>query len=323
MTAIDTSEISVVEGDPVVPDVTGEEAQSAKAIKPKQREPLPPGTMTLLWTLLTIGLLAIWVVSYAVLFSDIQQTAQQRQLYADFREQLAQGDGGLAVAPIGGTIDLGAPVAVMKAPTLGLDNEIVVEGTASSQTKLGPGHRPDTALPGQEGVSVLYGRGVTFGAPFARLGQQVEGSVITLTTGQGTFEYQVDDVRRAGDPVPAPVEAGESRLILVSVDSGGALRGLTADSTVFLDASLVGKTVAAPPGRPTAIAPNQEVMAIDKTALVPLVFWLQGLLIAAVLLVWARVRWGNWQTWVVAVPVILALLWGTTSSAFTLLPNLL
>ena len=52
--------------------------------------------------------------------------------------------------------------------------------------------------------------------------------------------------------------------------------GLTADSTVFLDASLVGKTVAAPPGRPTAIAPNQEVMAIDKTALVPLVFWLQG-----------------------------------------------
>ena len=66
MTAIDTSEISVIEGDPVVPDETDEETQSAEAIKPKQRPPLPPGTMTLLWTLLTIGLLAIWVVSYAV-----------------------------------------------------------------------------------------------------------------------------------------------------------------------------------------------------------------------------------------------------------------
>jgi len=39
--------------------------------------------------------------------------------------------------------------------------------------------------------------------------------------------------------------------------------------------------------------------------------------------VWARLRWGPWQTWVVAVPLVVALLWGATNSAFALLPNLL
>jgi hypothetical protein len=54
-----------------------------------------------------------------------------------------------------------------------------------------------------------------------------------------------------------------------------------------------------------------------------MIFWLQGLLLAALGTVWACRRWGAWQTWIVAVPAILALLWGATSSAALLLPNLM
>lgn len=294
----------------------GDQPVPAKQAKP--RRPLSQGTVGVLWTLLSLGLLAVWFVSYAVLFSDIEQGAAQRQLYAEFREQLAN-----ATAPLGGPIERGSPVALMQAPTLGLTDQIVVEGTAAAQTALGPGHRSNTPLPGQVGVSVLYGRGVSFGAPFAQLGDQYKGEQITMTTAQGEFVYSVTDVRRAGDPLPKLLADGQSRLTLVSVETSGVFQGFAADSTVYLDATLIGKTVDSPAGRPTAVAVGEEIMAGDKTALMPLVLWLQALLVVSVAVVWARVRWGGWQTWVVGVPVVVAVLWGTTGTVFLLLPNLL
>ena len=58
-------------------------------------------------------------------------------------------------------------------------------------------------------------------------------------------------------------------------------------------------------------------------ALIPMIFWLQGLLLATLGAVWAWRRWGVWQTWIVGAPAIMALLWGATSSAALLLPNLI
>jgi sortase A len=286
--------------------------------QPKPVTPLSQGTLTTLWALVSLGVLALWFVAYALLFSAVQQNAHQRQLYAEFREELA-----MATAPVGGAIEPGSPIALMQAPGIGVSNELIVEGTASSQLRVGPGHRRDTALPGQAGVSVIYGRSVTFGAPFAKLSTSIPGQTINVTTGQGEFVYQVEGVRREGDPLPEPLADGEGRLTLVGSESSGWRQGWTADSVVLVDAKLTGKAVATPPGRPTSIPPDEDAMAGDKSALMPLVLWLEALLLMALALVWIRVRWGSWQTWVVGLPVIVGLVWGATSCVFVLLPNLL
>ena len=39
-------------------------------------------------------------------------------------------------------------------------------------------------------------------------------------------------------------------------------------------------------------------------------------------LVYAYSKWSVWQLWLVGLPTVLAVLWGTTSAALLLLPNL-
>jgi hypothetical protein len=51
--------------------------------------------------------------------------------------------------------------------------------------------------------------------------------------------------------------------------------------------------------------------------------WSALLLGAAVLLGWMSTRWGTWQTWVVAVPVVTALGVAVTNHIIMFLPNLI
>ena len=64
-------------------------------------------------------------------------------------------------------------------------------------------------------------------------------------------------------------------------------------------------------------------MAEDQTAVLPTILWLQLLLVSLVAIVWSTTRWGVLQTWIVGLPLVLAALWGLSSSAAQLLPNLM
>ena len=284
----------------------------------RRRRGMSANTATVLWILLVVGVLALWVVAYARLLSGVEMEADQRGLYNTFREELA-----LATAPVGGTIEPGAPVAVIDAPEAGIDSLVVVEGTSSEFMRSGPGHRRNSPLPGQAGSSVIYGRAVTFGGPFGSISQLQAGDSVAVTTGLGEFTYEVEGVRRPGDPLPVPLEEGESRLILVSSEGAGYLDGWAAQTPVYVDAVLEGDVVDTPTGRLTQVSPAEEAMATSTASLMALVLWLQLLLVVVVAWVWASRRWTVWQTWLVAVPVFMATLWGATSAAFGLLPNLL
>ena len=97
----------------------------------------------------------------------------------------------------------------------------------------------------------------------------------------------------------------------------------TAVWKLYVDTVLAhGKPQPAPAGRPTNVAAADVAMRGDPTQLTPLVFWLEALVAAAVASVWAARRWGRWQTWLVAMPVATAALWGATGSMLRLLPNL-
>jgi sortase A len=267
-----------------------------------------------MWVLAVTSVIAIWLLAYAFTLSAVQQHRTNTVLYAQLREELSAG-----TAPIGGSIDPGSPIAVMAIPRIGLDKEVIVEGTSSGDLIAGPGHRRDTPLPGQAGVSWIYGRSTTFGAPFGRLRALEAGDQITVTTGQAAFTYRVIGVRYPGDPTPSILAPDGSRLLLETA-VGDALG---TDRTVLVDATLQGKVQPTPPGRPTSLRSAEQPMHGDTGALLPLVFWLQGLVIVLVAAAWARVRWGLWQAWLVATPIVIALLWGAGQSAFMLLPNLL
>ena len=53
-------------------------------------------------------------------------------------------------------------------PSIGV-SEYVVEGTDADNLRKGPGHYPDTPLPGQQGTSAIAGHRTTYGAPFRKL----------------------------------------------------------------------------------------------------------------------------------------------------------
>jgi hypothetical protein len=69
--------------------------------------------------------------------------------------------------------------------------------------------------------------------------------------------------------------------------------------------------------------PSELEMAGDSSGWFVTLAWFQLLALAVVALRWVRTRWGMWQTWMIAVPLLLALGAATASSAITHFPNLL
>ena len=265
----------------------------------------------------TVGALALWAVLFAVVFSGFLEHRSQTELYAKFREQLAE-----ATAPISGQITEGSPVALLSVPDAGINHAVVVQGTGGDVLRSGPGHRPDTPLPGQPGVSVLYGKSASFGRPFRHLTSLVKGEAVTVTTGQGTFHFTVDDVRTAGDTQP-PFTVGSSRLTLVTSAGSGWRSGFAPNHVVYVDATLQGKTADATTLSTPAVPAREAAMAGDRSGLLGLVLWLELMIIGGVGFVIARARWGRWQAWMTGMPVIAAAVWGATQSAALLVPNLL
>jgi sortase A len=285
---------------------------------PKRAAASPSGAgVMVLRTLYALSALMIWGVAYALVFGAVQEARSQNVLYAQFRQQLAAG-----IAPAGGLIKPGKPVAILDIPRLGI-HDVVVEGTAPSNLLLGPGHRADSPLPGEVGVSVVYGRGATFGGPFGRLVKLRAGDVINVTDAVGVFHYIVDDLRRAGSPLPSPLSPTGSRITLASATGAGWRAGLAPSAPFYVDATMQGNALAEPGGRVASVPSSNKIMGIDGSALSSLVRWLQLLCVTTVGAAWLYTRWGRWQTWLVAVPTVGAALWVATETAFRLLPNLL
>jgi sortase A len=265
---------------------------------------------------LVTSALTLWCAAFGLVLSAQAEHSAQSRLYADFRAQLAAGTAPLgAVAP-------GTPVALLEIPRL-RQREVVVEGTDGQDLRQGPGHRRDTVLPGQEGVSVLYGRAATSGAPFGGLAALRKGDALTVTTGQGVVHFVVDRVRRPGDPLPAPLAAGGARVVLGSVEGTGWRSNWAANSPVYVDATLKGAALPAAPRAQRDLPAAEQLGGVDTSRLVYVVLWLQLLVLAALVLTWSLSRWGAPQAWLAGVPVVLALLWVTSNEALTLLPNVL
>jgi sortase A len=294
-------------------------AQLWPLVKPRTSPAVPvPDNLSIISTSMTVlAIVCAWFVAQLLLFGGLEQARSQDRLYDEFREQLAT-----ATAPIGGIIVPGAPVALLEAPSLGWE-QVVTEGTSSGVLLRGPGHRRDTVLPGQAGVSILYGKSGTYGKPFKAMLSGAAGAKMTVTTGQGTLTYTIGQVRRAGDPMPVAPAAGGSRITMVTADGAGRLGSLAPDKVVFIDATLDSGAFTAPGGRLNAIGPAETAMASDTSVMPSLALSLGVLAVATGGAIVARRRFGAVRTWLIGAPVIVALAWTTADLATYLLPNLL
>lgn len=282
--------------------------------KTKAIEPLPDQLAIMSTSFTVLAVVVLWFLAQLLLFSGLEQGRAQDRLFGQFRTQLAE-----ATAPVGGIIAPGAPVALLRIPSLDYD-QVVVEGTSSGMLLDGPGHRRDTVLPGQAGVSEIFGKSSTFGKPFADIVNRGAGQKMTVVTGQGETTYKISGVRRAGDPMPGALAAGGSRITMVTAGGSSAL---TPNEVVYVDAELQGTAFVAPSGRLNAIGPSEVPMASDTTVMPALALSLGALALVVVGALFARQRFGVMRTWLIAAPVVLALAWMTSDLTTYLLPNLL
>jgi sortase A len=83
-------------------------------------------------------------------------------------------------------------------PAIGV-SEYVVEGTDADNLRKGPGHYPDTPLPGQRGTIAVAGHRTTYGAPFRKLNDVKKGDRMVFELPYGTFVYRVDRTQIVDD----------------------------------------------------------------------------------------------------------------------------
>lgn len=288
---------------------------------PRDRGVPAPGRQLAAQVSRLVALALLALAGYVGVVSGLEHAIAQDHAHRLLSDQLTAG-----TAPVSeGDADSvllpgGAPVAQLTIPQIGLD-ETVVEGTDSSDLALGPGHRRDTSLPGQVGVSVVMGRRAAFGAPFARLEELSPGERFTVVTGQGEQTFEVIGVRYGGDPSPAATKAGESRLVLETARGPAFMP----HGVVRVDAALVSDVQPRGARYTTfgALPVADKELAGDTSHAWALVFALQLLVVVVVAAVWTYRRIGARQAWTVFVPTGLVAFLVVADQAVRLLPNLL
>lgn len=260
--------------------------------------------------LLVLACTVVAFVLWLVVISGLTYDSAQQGLAREFTTDLVD-----AVAPVNQPLVAGEPVALLEVPSLGL-RQVVVSGSGADQTVTGLGHLRTSTLPGQPGVSVVFGRRTSFGGPFSSIGTLEQGDVITTTTGQGVAEYEVvSNGVYDGDDAAAFVADGDALLLVTSAPALVASQRLVVVAEPVGDLFEAGARVAQTP-----VTPAELGLGGDASAAVGLLLWLQvGALVLAAAVVMMR-RWRRWPAWVVVSPVVAAVGWMVFQQFALLLP---
>ncbi len=202
--------------------------------------------------LITIGVIILLFVVYQLFGTSVAEARSQAKLAKEFNAAVAStkstppaSDNPTLGSGIGSnesqeepSVPPGGAIDHLIIPRIGL-NKFVVEGVQTDDLMKGPGHYPETVLPGQAGNAAIAGHRTTYGAPFFDLNELSAGDPIYITDLAGrTFTYKVsqppqvvspDDVSVL-DPTPYaeltlttcnPRFEATSRLIVVARLSSG------------------------------------------------------------------------------------------------------
>jgi sortase A len=88
----------------------------------------------------------------------------------------------------------GQPIGRVRLPRIGLET-VMVQGTEAGTLRKGPGHYPDTPLPGVRGTVGVAGHRTTYGAPFRKVDKLRKGDTIEVQMPYATFTYEVEQTK--------------------------------------------------------------------------------------------------------------------------------
>lgn len=215
--------------------------------------------------LIWAGAIVLLFVAYQLWGTNLAEARAQSSLEDDFAELLATTTTTTSpptTAPATTTTTTTTPpppppadgeaVAHIVIPRIGVD-KIVVEGVSRDDLKKGPGHYPQTPLPGQPGNAAIAGHRTTYGAPFHRIDELEPGDEIQITTLQGSFTYEVSGQQIVS---PSQVEVvndqGDDRLTLTSCHPK-----YSAAQRIIVTAMLVDEPAPATPRQDTGDGPDE------------------------------------------------------------------
>lgn len=204
--------------------------------------------------LITLGVIVLIFVAYELWFTDVVNARVQHRLTTQLEKRWRANDDPLVGTPTPGTssssppssstpapggtgrpgepglpgakitdIPIGTGIAIIRMPRLGLDYaRTIVQGTGDAQLLEGPGHYPQSPLPGQIGDVGIAGHRVSKGSPFLDLDKLRPGDAIVIETKSFWYTYRV-----LGDPTTGSFTAGTPQGIpgreVVTPDNGAVL----------------------------------------------------------------------------------------------------
>jgi sortase A len=285
---------------------------------------------------ITVGLLILLFVAYQLWGTGLYTAREQDELEQQFNRALAtEGRPTPTTGSTPSTTGPGAPsssttttttepppppppegeaIARLRIPKIGVDS-IVVNGVARDDLRKGPGHYPDTPLPGQEGNAAIAGHRTTYGAPFGDLDQLSPGDLIQVRTLQGSFEYRVSEqliVRPSDiaviDPTPVnPNNPDEGFLATLTLTTCNPK--YSAAQRLIIHADLDPGQVALPAPVEVVNTPlTEEGLSGEESSKLPAV--IAGVIAAIIGAVWWLFfhRHPRWTTWFIgAIPFAVAL----------------
>ncbi len=249
-------------------------------------------------TLIATGLLLFGFVAYQLWGTGIETARAQNSLENEFEELLAGTPPSTAApaesAPAGSIPDTeppepvpvaslppvaeGDPIARIELPRIGVD-KIVVAGVEKDDLKKGPGHYPETPLPGQLGNAAIAGHRTTFGQPFFDVDKLEVGDEIIVTTLAGRYVYRVTgqqivspsdyQVISTTDPTKAtltltschPKYTARERIIITAELDPAASAGAVAEPTINYGRPLDESDSADPDPANTVVDPETTTVA--------------------------------------------------------------
>jgi sortase A len=300
--------------------------------------------------LISAGVLILLFVAYQLWGTGIRERQAQDRLEKRFQDKLEQVGGGddatvgasssapestttvpgatttvatlpaSTAPPLAGPLNEGDPAGHIEIPKIGLD-AFVVEGVGVEDLKEGPGHYPETPLPGQKGNASLAGHRTTYGAPFANVDELAPGDQIIVTTVQGRFTYAVTDppyVVVSPSQVEVLNDVGDNRLTLTACHPK-----YSASERIVVSALLQGEPAPTPTTvpRPAGQAPTLNGLGGKRAAAWPAVLY--GLLCAVIwLLAWYAGRlWRKWPSYALGFPLFLVALFYFFETITRVLPS--
>lgn len=136
--------------------------------------------------LIVIGMLTLSYTAGLRLYGGAYQAYQQKAFLESLKASKSGSLSSTAAEP--GSPKTQAVIGRLDIPSVNL-SVMVLEGVGDSELRLGAGHVPGTALPGEPGNVGIAGHRDTFFRPLRKI---QENDVITLTTLQGAFRYRVE-----------------------------------------------------------------------------------------------------------------------------------